>query len=514
MDLYTVFTDINNRGFNIDLEQVKSLMGEAKNRVLKASYQLLDMGYVSSLNFTDKTELIKSLHEEFGSDIEALYRYSDGTINISEESTIVARMITKNGEFKKVLHILYEYCYASEIIKELKDFIVLISKNGVFNPRVSLTTKDININSCKFIDRMEFLSVLKEPTPLRLLHVNSLLYFEFLESIGIPVQDVIKYKQINKGLLIKEFTYIEEVTICHYIMEFHVKANTKYKEEYFEGKRKFYNPKTKKVDKTPYFRGYLDDITIILKSITDGEIIPRLITKTVFLFEQRAPKLSEDLRYLIGQPVVANTTRTRIWENSGLYTLDWGTGEELDKCNALLGNTGEFVTEEYIRQMKNVTDEWRNQVLENIRNSEPVKIVTLSNEKGVFNREVTKMYRVEDLGIPFRVGGDIIFVYTDINSVLQNKGVEDIKSLFPIIHKELKGDTSIGKQCKMEELDYFRLVIADIIMVLITTDCGLEYTSSIPLDNRIDSIYANNYDLFYKASLIAEDYIEKTGLFK
>lgn len=513
MEISKVFSDINYRGFTINRELAFSLMREFKNRALKASYTLMDWGYVSELNFTDPTELIKALSEEFGADIEALFSQVDGTIYISVESVEVARKITKNEEFKKVLGVLYEYCYTVELLGELTELMGLLTKNKFFNPKVSITTRDISVNSSNFINRREFLSIIEEVKSLRLLNVKSLLYFEFLESIGIPEESVVQYKQTNRGILINEFTFLEEIDICNYIMEFHIKPNSPFKGQYMKGLRKFYDTKTKKVDKAEYFREYVEDIKTILDSIVDEEIEPRLITKNVFIFEQKKPRLSEELRSIIGQPIIANTAKKRIWENSGLYVLDWSTGAELDKCNALFGNTGEFVTKESIRQSKEITQEHKNTLLANIRTLEPTKIVRLSrlNDSGLA-KEITNMYRVEDLGLDFRVGKDIIFTYTDINSIFNRYKVTTIQGLFSVIYNEIKARDTMFTLTS--NLDYYKLVIADIIMVLITTDCGIEYTSNVPLDNRIELLYENSFNSFYKASFEAEGYIEEKGLWK
>lgn len=504
-DLYNIITGINRNGLKINREYLDTLTAELKNMAMKQLYLLMDKNFISSLDFEDVSELVKALSQEFGKDIDSLFSAVDGTIYISTESTEVARKITSNTEFKEILGILHDYCYAVELLDDIKELELIISKNNILNPKITMNSKEIKA-SCNILNRKEFYTLLEDRENFGMLNAKSLVYFEFLCSIGIEEDVLVKHKQINKGIFLKQFTFAEEVDICNYIMEFHIKPNTEHKSLYYSAMRQFYDPKTKRVDKEKYLSGYIEDVMTILDSIEDNEVIPRLITKYMFLVEFNASKISRKLSSLIGQPVRLTNERKRIWENSGLYVLNWKTGDELNKCNALRGNTGEFISDQSIKELsKTYPKDKYDTIISNAKKVKPYKmygIVAVNRDIAV--TEYT-MYRVEDLGLQCRVGKDIIFTYTDINIVFKRYGVSSILELFKAVYKDIRNLEPVFNDYGDKE--YYKLILADIIMVLITADCGIEYISNVSLDAKIDKIYENNYNLFYKACYEAEKYI-------
>ena len=507
INLSKVFTDFRLKGIKINMEELNNLIDSLNNTVNKMQYLIVDKGYVDSLNNDDFTrELIMALSDEFNSEIDLLFSAVDGKIMFSPESIVIARKYTKNEDFIDILDVLYQLFYAIQLLEEIEAIKKYIDSSNILKPDIFYVSNNIKNTNCNFVNRQEFLQILDESN-LATIYISGMMYFNFLQTIGIPTKSIIESKVNNKGILMKKLTYKEECDICEYIMKFHIQPDTKFKELYTEEKKKYFNTKVKKADKEVYVYEYLRDIKKILSTIQNDEVEVRLITNYRILFQMNTNKISKQLYDSIGQPQLIKKNIKRIWENSGLYALNWETEEELDKCNALMGYTGEFVTEECIRRMANSDKK----LLQLLKAAKPVKLINL----GVINNEIKinyiNMYRVEDFELAFKVDyKKIVFEYSDINIIMNKFNSTTASELYSNVVKDIEKEL---KNKKDVYTDYFIYVVADIVLTLLYTDCGLVHTSFVPLNSQIETLYKDKYKLFLEATYIAQEYINSKQLY-
>lgn len=500
-DLYEVFNEINQRGLNIDKAEVARLHHELKSMKNRSVYILFDKGYVSKIGEINVSELILALIQEFGDDkLENLFSASSGEWYISPETTFLTMKRTDDEELKTVMKVLHDYCYADELLQELLELLGSVTKDGLLRPKLSISSNYMRAKVSNFINRKEFMRIMVKEKPIYFINTKALMYFEFLASLGIPESTVADYKQRNEGMLVRELSFDEEIEIAGYIADFNLMANTEFANLYDEQRTRNYNPKVKKYEKDAYFKNLADDIVTIMDSVQGNELIPRLITKHQMIVELKNETISKQLFDVIGSPFSVRSTKSRIWEKGGLYTLEWYEGTELSKCNALRGYTGEFIKEENLKNLGLSKGEY------------PLELVLVSREGDDISIKKEIVYRVDDLGLEQRVGSDIVFEYTPVNSVCEKLGISSLEEGYKKVLETLDDTKMIKQESKITQ--YYKMVVADLIMTLIALDCGVEYCSRIPLDDRLDILYDNDDYIFYCACLDAEDYIKSNKLFE
>lgn len=509
IDITQVLNACNREGIDIDRECLREYKEELKSTVNEKMYQIVDYGYTESTS--DKhfvSEFMLATAQQYGSEIELLFNSPDGSLNLAPESIFVAFKCAKNVEFKEILNILYNLSYAEELLEEIEELEACINKNNTVMPNLSYVSNNIKYGAGNFISRVEFTKVIRLDKNMKALNTRGVLYFNFLASLGIPEKEIIRHKGTDSGVIIKELSYLEECSICDFLMDFNVKSNTEFAKYYLEGKKEFFDDKTKKRNRRKYINDFLEDISTIIESIENNEIKIRLLTRNLILFEQNVSKISKSLYDCIGQPISIVRGAKRIWENGGLYVFNWCTESELDKCNALQGYTGEFVDLNEVS--KKVPAEEYVAILEKVKKASPVEIIKLKKINNTLDIYKNKMYRSEDLGLEPKVDGkNIYFVYSDINTIYRRYSVSDTNSLFSAVMVDFM---NIGSEFGIED-NYYRLIVTDLILKLIFTDCDLNYVSHVPLDSRIERIYEDDKKLFFYATYDAESYIKKRKLF-
>lgn len=510
----SLYNRINSTGFCVNIEKLNELLREVDSENNRCLCTLMDKGYLSQCKVIDDKEIRKVLIQEFDREsCKNLFNSLTGEIELSVESiTLVKNMNKKNSAMQEFLSLLLEYYRTSQLSLAYHKIKTNIKTGDKVYPNFTATQLNMGNDLTELFDNVEVLDILKLDQKSYLYRdVRYDYYKEFLRFLDISLDIIEKHKAENKGILFKELTFIEELESLKFITDYKatptVIGDTTIK--YNRGKRLYSSSgREGKI----YVERFINDILVYMQNEIPANAKVFLATRNCIIFEKinktQPISVVRDENYK-KYKVDNEIEYKKFWENAGAYVYNYGENMVEHIVNQLFGNTGEYISREYInrRILRGLPKEQKEKFLEDLI---PTRVYTYSYKNGLVVSTKT-MYNTKYFSnIETVVGNLLELQYDDFSSCIErlktltNSPSNDVSEIYRCLVKQYESDFK-----EYIDDEYYKTLICDLILCIVHVNCGVKYNSFIKKDENLKRVYENDFYMFVRASYEAERFLEE-----
>lgn len=443
MDRIEELVNKNNKdGFKVNENKLKSEWYTLNTARQKLTYELYNSGYLKSLDTYKDIDIVNILRKEYPEEsesLDSLYSGVTGELDINKSRLLLASFRCNNEELNKIYKRMIDV-YESEMLCGGFSKLSIISPEDLKTYNASIKVSDNGFSSpFKEYTSGLILPYLDFGDKVFCKSTKSVVYFDFLEYLGIKDETVLKCKEENVGVLLKDLTYTQEVLISDILIDatVHINKNSLDKDTYYayvKHKKEFHKntsnrffvlPKTRKNLKKDLndLVVFMEDLGISVKAVSN-EYIVYSITGV----------LSSDAEEFLKEDTEIDSNLTRSWENSSIFCKNFNTGKLLSEVQYILGTQGEYIASANVDVLKNAyrIDDTK------LKKAKTVEIVTLKKSSGSIDMTKVPMYSIESIDIPSKYNNSKLPINKITLEELQKKfGVGSVMELDKILALEL-----------------------------------------------------------------------------
>lgn len=499
MGLVDCVQKINKDGIKLNKAKINADLGKLSTARERATKKLYDMGYLGSLGWFSDKEIIRSLHSEYGEEVQYLYSEIDGVASLSQSRLRFCKYNTANSDLKKVVDILIEMLDCEVLyqgLKEMKPFV----KDGVFYPSIVANTCGIvsKVNVLKCRDMLKYLDFGVE-SKVYVQNIYPTLYFEFLVSIGVDEEIIHLCKNKNKGVLFTNLTYAQELAILDLVLNYELLPNTDYRHNYLSAKRKYYvSAKSRASCKEEYTRNNYRNVEDIVTKFESCGLGIRLCTQDFIVYE-KGMKYDNTMENMIYSNTRITSALQPSWCNASNYCRDYITGSIADIYLLLGGYSGEFISsksEDYLRLQQGVS-------FEDFENKISFKDYNVTS-KGYENMLFAT---IKGTDIKSRYNNNRALEYSDVDNIFSKFGAVDENSLFEKIDCEVERRYKVYNLENEISLIDAKLIIKDMVYGVLHALVGEVFKTQYHNKEVLSYIYTT--DCFYKLCSFTHNILRK-----
>lgn len=493
MDLTSVVLEINKKGLKLNKAKInaeKGLLSTARERATK---QLFDMGYLDHLgSFTDN-EIVNNLRMEYGDDTKYLYSNVDGSAELTRERLRLCKYTTKNEEFITVIDILGIMLKREEVYQGLEE-IDRFTDKSVFYPSIVATSVGI---SSKFpaLSNKDILNYFDfESSTAHIADISSLVYYEFLVSLGVDENVIQLSKNNNKGILLDYLSYSQELSILDLILNYEVVPNTNYRTLYLKQRHEYYTSKDRFSQKMKYMKNNYNNVDEIVKEFLNSGLDIKLCTERYIIYD-KPNSYNNSLEWVVGTNSIVESRITPSWNNIDSYCRMYTTRGIAGAYMLLSGYVGEYIS--------NLDSKYPELDGESTKNEITYKRFNVTS-KGY---EEVNLLSIKHTDLTSNFSNNRLIENGDVDVIFNKFKAKDESELFKVI------DTEVEKRYNLYSLDEdlsimdTKLILRDIVYGILHALVGEDFRASYNNQEVLKILYET--DCIYKVSEMAQNILKK-----